>query len=124
MDIGYKFWLRWENNPNSWFFSPIIYLVNNGVLAICAVYFLFISIMNLIRTPPMRYIENPWDFITGLCNFLVPGVLMLVFLGLRARETGILKVNKEPLTTAESQILGYCSIMLWMNLIYFGRMWD
>jgi hypothetical protein len=94
------------------------YYVSELVLLVLSIYFIYIAVMSLAR---QQMSPSIFSSIIGLLNFLAPGILMIIFLGLQ--QANGLRVD-EPTTTVEAQILAYASLSLWLNLAYFARIWE
>jgi len=78
--------------------SPILFYVTELVLLVCAIYFLYMAVMILTRTRDLLRI-SVWDFVINICNFLVPGLLMVVYLIIEKSNDGFTDIYYSPTTT-------------------------
>jgi hypothetical protein len=78
--------------------SPILFFVTELVLLVCAIYFLYMAAMILTRTHDLLRISF-WDFVINICNFLVPGLLMVVHLIIEKSNDGFTGIYYSPTTT-------------------------
>lgn len=65
-------------------FSPYIYFCTKLLLLLCSLYFLYMAFMIISRTRNLLQL-SVWEFLISICNFLLPGILVIFFLAMQVR---------------------------------------
>lgn len=92
-----------------------------GILFVFSLYFFSMGATILVQTKRLLNM-NLMDFCISIGGFLLPGFLLMIFIGLQFKDG--LSINTEPMSMLESQLLAFSSLTLWSNLLYFARIWE